>query len=317
MKVQDNIIKDAGRLAFWYPIRWMANLLTFKMVRLVGKATGLLDYLVFRKRSERIVKNLRHTFRNELSDRKCRQTVKKILANHYTLILEFFKYPQIDERNLSSLVEIEGIENLDNALSQGRGAIIGHCHFGAKLLLIISLGLKKYRINQIAYHMPKEKLTCIREKVSLRQRLRIESRFKVNYLYLGSSMRSVFSCLEKNEVLLVAMDGKGNLIEPFSGSVCVGFFGQKAYFPSGIPTLSRRKQTPVLPAAVFRKDDGTYKVVIRPPIDTDFKMDRRSFSRSVIEKLVTVFEKDIRRHPDQWEYWEEFGPGGITDDQQR
>ena len=253
MKVQDNIVKDAGRLVFWYPIRWMANLMTFKMVGFVGKATGFLDYLLFRKRSERIANNLRHAFRNELNDRTCRKTVRKILSNHYTLILEFFKYPQIDEKNISSIVDIEGLENLDNALSQGRGAIIGHCHFGAKLLLIISLGLKRYQINQIAYHMPKEELTYIREKVSLKQRLRIESRFKVNYLYLGNSMRRVFSCLENNEVLMVAMDGKGNLTKAFSGSVCVGFLGQKAYFPGGIPTLSRRKQTPVLPRCGFQK----------------------------------------------------------------
>jgi len=314
MKVQDNILKDVGRLVFWYPIRWLANLLPFKMVGFAGKATGLLDYLLFKKRSERIANNLHHAFRNKLSDRKCRKTAKKILSNHYSLILEFFKYPRIDERNISSIVAIEGLENLDNALSQGRGAIIAHCHFGAKLLLIISLGLKRYRINQIAYHMPKEELTYIRENVSLKQRLRIESRFKVNYLYLNNSMRKAFSCLENNEVLLVAMDGKGDFTEPFSGSVCVGFFGQKAYFPSGIPALSRRKQTPVLPSTVFRKDDGTYKVVIRPPIDTDFEKERRIFARSVIEKLVGVFEEDIRRHPDQWEYWEEFGPDGITDD---
>ncbi|MDQ1286034.1 MAG: phosphatidylinositol dimannoside acyltransferase [Thermodesulfobacteriota bacterium] len=317
MKVQDNILKDAGRLVFWHPIRWLANLLPCRTVGFIGKMTGHLDYYLFKGRAEKIGMNLRHAFGNTMTNRRSRDIVKKILANHYTLILEFFKYPQIVERNIASIVSVEGLENLDNALAQGRGAIIGHCHFGAKLLLIIVLGLNKYSINQIAYHMPKEELTYIREKVSLKQRLKIERSFKVNYIYLSKGLRRAFSCLDDNEVLMVAIDGKGILTETFSGSVCVNFLGQNAYFASGVATLSRRKRTPILPAAVFRKDDGTYRMVISPPIEIDYENEGRAFASDVIEKLIAVFEGDIRRHPDQWEYWEEFGPGEMDDGQGR
>jgi len=317
MKVQDNIVKDIGRLVFWYPVRWWANLLPYRVARFVGKITGLLDYYLFKERAEKIGKNLHHALGNVRTSRITHEIVKKILANHYTLILEFFKYPKIDERNLASIVDVEGIENLDDALAQGRGAIIGHFHFGAKLLLIIVLGLKKYPINQIAYHMPREDLTYIRERVSLKQRLKIERRFNVKYLYLNQSLRRAFSCLEDNEVLMVAIDGKGALTENFSGSVCVDLFGHKAYFAGGIATLSRRKATPILPAAVFRKDDGNYKLIIRPAIEIEYRKKGHAFTRDVIEKLICVFEGDIRRHPDQWEYWEEFGPGEIDDGQGR
>jgi len=317
MRVQDNILKDAGRLVFWYPVRWLANLLPFRVVRFAGRITGLLDYYLFRERTERIRKNLNRAFTNSLSEPRSCEIVKKLLGNHYTLILEFFKYPHIDEGNIASIADVEGLENLDNALAQGRGAIIGHCHFGAKLLLIIVLGLKKYSINQIAYHMPEEELTYIREKVSLKQRLKIERSFKVNYIYLSKGLRRAFSCLDDNEVLMVAIDGKGILTETFSGSVCVNFLGQNAYFASGVATLSRRKRTPILPAAVFRKDDGTYRMVISPPIEIDYENEGRAFASDVIEKLIAVFEGDIRRHPDQWEYWEEFGPGEMEDGQGR
>ena len=47
----------------------------------------------------------------------------------------------------------------------------------------------------------------------------------------------------------------------------------------------------------------------------DYEKKGQAFARDVIEKLICVFEGDIRRHPDQWEYWEEFGPGAIEDGQ--
>lgn len=311
MKVQDNIVKDVGRLLFWYPIRWQANLLSFRAIRFVGSITGLLDYYLFRKRAEKIGKNLCYAFGDTLTSQRSRDVVKKILVNHYTLILEFFKYPQINEGNITSIVAVDGLENLDNALAQGRGVIIAHCHFGAKLLLIIALGIKKYRINQIAYHMQKEELTYIRKRVSLKQRLRIEKSFKVKYLYMGRSLRRAFSCLDDNEVLMIAIDGKGDLIRESRGSISVNFLGEAAYFPIGIATLARRKKTPILPAVVFRQDDGTYRMVIRPAIAIAYEKKGREFDRDVIENLVSVFEGDIRRHPDQWEYWEEFGPAEI------
>ena len=308
MKVQDNVIKDMGRLMFWYPIRWMAGLFSFGMIRLIGKITGFIDYYLFRGRSERIKRNLLHAFGDRMTDQRACEIVRKILANHYILILEFFKYPQINEKNLKTILDIEGLENIDNALRQGRGAIIGHCHFGAKLLLIIALGLKKYPINQIAYHMPQEKLTLIRETVSLRQRLRIEKGFNVNYIYLDNSMREAFSCLEDNEVLMVAVDGKGEFSEEGRTFVPVKFFGRTVFFPGGLAAFSKRKRTPVLPAAVFRLKDGRYKLIIHPPLDMDYHQPRSEFNRTVIGRLAGIFEEDIRLHPDQWEYWEEFGP---------
>jgi lauroyl/myristoyl acyltransferase len=311
MKVQDNVVKDAGRLVFWYPLRWAVALLPFSAVGYIGKITGLLDYYLFRKRVESIHRNLRHVLRKPATNQEISNIVKKILSNHYALLLEFFKYPQIHAKNLASVVEVKGIENLDQALSVGRGAIIAHLHFGAKFLLIIALGLKKYPINQIAYHMPKEDLTYVRERVSLKQRLKIERGFAVNYLYLRNSLRKAFSCLENNEVLMVAIDGKGQLTEPFRGSVNADFLGRKAYFAGGVATLAKRKRTPVLPASVYRKGNGTYRVVVRPAIDVDYDRGPRQFAGEVVQRLVTIFEEDVVRFPDQWEYWEEFDYRGT------
>lgn len=311
MRVQDNIVKDAGRVIFWYPIRWVMRLLPFRLAGFMGGIIGLFEYHLFRGRSEKIRRNLHRTFGDRLTGQRSREIVKKILCNHYILILEFVKYPQINERNMGSIVAIEGIYHLDKALAQNRGAIIANCHFGAKLLLIMTLGLKKYPINQIAYHMSKDQLTYIQEKVSLKQRLKIETGFDVTYLYINNPMRRCFTCLEDNEVLLVAIDGKGELIEPFRGAINVKFLDQKVYFPTGIATLSKRKMTPVLPAAVFRKPDGTYKVVIRQPVEIDYEKGNRQFTKDLIEKLAAVFEKDIMAYPDQWEYWEKFRPRKV------
>lgn len=313
MKVQDNILKDTGRLVFWYPIRWLARLLPFRLIRLLGRVTGHLDYYLFKGRSQKIQRNMLYALGDQLSEQAGSKMVRKILGNHYTLILEFFKYPQINENNLKSIVDIQGIRHLEDALKGGRGAIIGHLHFGAKFLLIIVLGLKRYPINQIAYHMPKEKLTFIREKVSLKQRVKIEEGFKVKYIYPSETTRPAFACLEDNEILMVAADGIGELTVPYRGWVPVQFLGQRSYFPTGIAAFSKRKKIPVLPGSVFRQENGKYKLVIGPSIDIDYEKQAHEFRKEVISKLIKVLEHDIRQYPDQWEYWEEFTAAGIMD----
>jgi KDO2-lipid IV(A) lauroyltransferase len=281
------------------------------MVRSLGRVTGHLDYYLFRARAERIKSNLVNAFQNALSEKAATEIVKKVLSNHYALILEFFKYPQINRSNFERIIEIVGLENLEEALSLKRGVLIGHGHFGSRFILILALGLKGYPINQIAYIMTKEELTFIRERVSLKQRLKIEKGLPVKYIYRGESMREAFSCLERNEILMVAIEGEGEFKIAHRSAVQVNFLGQPTYWQRGIAAFAKRRKTPVLPASVIRQASGNYTLVIHPAITLNYDRPPEEFNIEVIGRLTQFLEKDIRRYPDQWEYWEEFTPADL------
>ncbi|TFG50967.1 MAG: hypothetical protein E4H37_08630, partial [Gemmatimonadales bacterium] len=59
MIARPNIIKDAGRILFWYPFRWCVLLLPFRALYGLGRLLGWADARVsLRGRVERMTRNL-------------------------------------------------------------------------------------------------------------------------------------------------------------------------------------------------------------------------------------------------------------------
>ncbi|MFC1789090.1 hypothetical protein ACFLZE_04155, partial [Thermodesulfobacteriota bacterium] len=147
-----NILKDIGRILFWFPLRWFVKSVPLSALYWTGGVLGDIDYILSgRKRIKRMVKNILHVFPDD--GNKVKKILRSNLQNHSRTVLEFIKYPQINRVNLADVVSFEGLEIIDAELTERNGVILATAHFGAKQLLQVALGHKGYRINQINYHM--------------------------------------------------------------------------------------------------------------------------------------------------------------------
>ena len=280
------------------------NFMPFSVVYRMGTAMGYIDYLFSGgKRIARMENNLSKVFKDN------RQEIKRIvinnLQNHCRDVLEFIKYPQLNQKNLPKLLSIEGVEVLDKELSKGKGVIIFTSHFGAKQLLQPGLGHRNYKINQIYYHMNHDELTFIQKNVAQRQRQKIEEKIPATFISADGFMRSAYKCLMRNEILIIAADGIGLPEHMNKGYSPFSFLEERVLFPSNTVSLAKRTGASIVPAFVTR--EGTrHKIIFEPALEVNSTSIENTF-----QKFVKILEKYILKYPSLWEFWEEFEEGNL------
>lgn len=300
-----NIIKDAGRLLFWYPLRWFILLMPFSVVYCIGNFLGILDYLFSgSKRIEKMARNMAQVFNND--EKELKSIIRKNLQNHCKNVLEFVKYPQLTSNNIEKILTFEGIDILDIELAKENGVILATAHFGAKQLLQLGLGLRGYKINQIHYHMTEDELTYVQKRVSQKQRIKIEEKIPATFIPANSFLRAAFECLKKNEILVIAADGIGIPEHMKKGYGPFIFLGKKMLFPSNITSLAKRTGSSILPIFVIRNMNNKHKIIIESPINSNSQSEK-----DIMLKFIKLLENYILQYPHLWEFWEEFEKGNL------
>jgi Kdo2-lipid IVA lauroyltransferase/acyltransferase len=189
---------------------------------------------------------------------------------------------------------------LDDALAAGHGAILISIHLGNWELGGLGLAEKGYRMNILTYREPDEKVNAQREAIR-RER-------GVNFIYVDRSVTSslaiveAVSALNRNEVVAILGDRDGS-----SHSMSFDFFGKPKPIPLGAAYLSMASGAPVIPVFVPLEGER-YAAIMEEPIF--FAAEHAERGRVIVEsmqKVLQVFERYIRKYPDQWynffDYW--------------
>ena len=301
MKPSPNLVKDACRILFWYPLRWLVQALPFGALYAAGGWLGRADFFLSgRGRIARMERNLAGALRCDR--RAARRILLQNLQGHVCDMLEFMKYPQINPSNVRRRVSLEGAEHLDAALRSGRGVLLCTAHFGAKQMLQVGLGHAGYRVNQINYHLEGDALSWVQKNVAQRQRIRIEQRIPCRFLSAKAFLGPAFRCLKAGEVLIVAADGAGRKEDMDDSFRPYPFLGRTMRFPTNYVSLAQRTGAALVPAFAVR-EGARHRVVIHPPLDAG--------GGDAVAQYVQLLETYVRKHPDLWEFWEEFEEGEL------
>ncbi|MDD5677971.1 MAG: lysophospholipid acyltransferase family protein [Kiritimatiellae bacterium] len=296
-----NIIKDFGRVLFWYPLRWIVLILPFGLVYRLCGLLGRLEYaLSGRRQTDRMRQNIERAF--GCSPTKADAILRRNVENHAMNMMEFLKYPQVNPRNCSSLVVWEGREHLDAALTKGRGVVLCTAHFGAKQILQVALGHAGYRVNQINYHLEGDRLSFVQKNVAQRNRMRIEARIPCRFISAGRFLRAAFRCLHANEILIVAADGAGRKENMDDSFHPFPFLGRTMLFPTNYVELARRTGAVLAPVFAIR-EQAHHRIVFFPPLDTE--------TGDPVRQYIALLERHVRQYPHLWEFWEEFEEGEL------
>ncbi|MEK7486796.1 MAG: lysophospholipid acyltransferase family protein, partial [Planctomycetota bacterium] len=142
-----------------------------------------------------------------------------------------------------------------------------------------------------------------REIAEYRDQVRMTHGIRVLYLDPQESpMQSALtmvSALRNGEVLAMLGDRATG-----AEKIAVELFHRKYWFPSGPYLLSLITQTPLIPAFVVL-EGLSYKLILEEPFMVEHQ---RGKNREVIlaeaaSKMAMIFEKYIRRYPNQWYNW--------------
>ncbi len=189
------------------------------------------------------------------------------------------------DRRLRKLVGIEGLHHLEQAMAQGRGAILLSAHFSdlemsGRLLSLFHPFAVMYRPHE----------NPVIERAFRRNR---ELRFSA--AIPRGEARQVIRALRQNQAVWYAPDQSYS--DP--NSSLVPFFGVPASTNLGTSRMAKVSGAPVLPFFGYRLPGGRgYRLVIQPPL-ADFPSDDLAADAARINRVI---ETAVREAPEQY-FW--------------
>lgn len=203
------------------------------------------------------------------------------------MIMEVMAFPKI-KQNIAAYVTLEGKENLEKALSFGKGVVLATSHSGNWELLGAALALYGYPIVGVAQKQTNAEMD------KLINEYRALTGMHITY---KNGVREMIRLLGQGNIIGMLMDqdaGRDGLI--------LDFFNRKASCPQGPAFLARLKDAPVVPVFITENADGTHRVLIKELLWTEQAGDKNEAIEQMTKKLTNLIEEHICRYPEQW-FW--------------
>lgn len=262
-------------------MRFLA-ILPYRMQLFFGKIIGHLFYRIARYRREIAQTNIRLCF-PELSP----QEQEKLVRDHFhslgISISETAMSWWGSERKLKNLVHIKNLDNLENALAEGKGAIILGAHYTT---LEISARLFTF------YHQFSGSYQKFRNP--LFNQLTLNGRKRIfEQVFDRSDIRQIFRYIKQNNCMWIAADqdtGKDN-------TVFVPFFGHQAATQTAASRMAKVTKAPVIPYVSRRLDNAQGYVIEFFPALKNFPGDSLKEDAILTNQFL---EAQIRKAPEQY-----------------
>jgi KDO2-lipid IV(A) lauroyltransferase len=261
----------------------------------LGVTLGFLAFRLWRTKREALLANLRHVLPNA-SDAELRAVAQRNLVNSVKAWIDFFQVPHLPRRRLEQLLATQGEDQLEQALRLGRGVLVVSVHLGSWEIAAASWASAHGPVGLLAEQ--------IQPRAVYERFVRIRSSMGIRVIPLArTAVREMLRLLSENRAVCVAMDR--DILrtgEPFR------FFDATTSIPTGAVEIALKTGAPILPAFCLRQPDDTYLAVGEPFFVIDSTGDRRRDVHAGVERLLRIFERHIRAHPDQWHVLEPLWP---------
>ncbi len=263
-------------------------------IRMLSRVIGLFAWLFASKARKQAVINIAHVFGPQVlttraGRKKLRSTVRKMFLYSAQNYLEALRLPQLKpEETLDRIRHKEGLEHLEEALAQGKGAIMVTAHFGPFEYIAQWFAFNNYTLTIPVEHLKDERM--------LELTVRLRSGQGVQFVPLGGStaVRAMISTLRKNQLVVIPVDRaiQGESVEK-------DFFGAPARLSLGPVSLALRTGATLVGAFGWYMPDNSMGGCV-VPISLALDEDERKDSDKLMEKIVEALEANIRARPAQW-----------------
>lgn len=277
-------------------IYWNRDFINF-VTKLSVRFTYKMDSSKIKIMSEEIVK----LFGKNITKEKIKEIIKRSLLISRKDLFETWMFPYLSKDMMNEIAYFDGKENLDNALTDGKGIIIMLTHFGFRKLILPALSYEGYKVHQLAAKPTSWKLkdgySSAHDKIMAIE-LECENTLPVNFIYLDKSLRPVFKALNNNEILVIAVDSPLG-----SKRTGVNFFKRTAFFSTTPMSLSLKTGAAVLPAFVIRDKDDKHRIVFEKPLMIrNYQKTETGIEQSMIE-YMEIFSRYVTKYPCHYADW--------------
>lgn len=290
--IYKKFLRAAGRNVF-FTIRWVVSRLPYQVFRFLTPFFVVIGKYFVKKKKRVILKNMHTAF----GCKKTEQEISVIVDSYFESIgssmvelVYFLDHP----KEIVDKVIIEGEENLDKALKNGRGAVLLSAHFGNFPLMFGRIALAGYKTNYIMHKMKDEQFGKYIFDLSNKNGVRA-----IYSLPVRQCVELSLKSLRNNQILFILLDQNYGR----AGGVFVDFFGHPAATATGPVILSHRSGAPILPAFIVRDGPCRYRITIDPPVMFEAAPYGQLELVRNTAQLTKIIEGYIRRYPHEWAGW--------------
>lgn len=200
-------------------------------------------------------------------------------------------------------LRVEGLEHINAALKEGKGAVLWVGHFAASRLAwkkalhesgvaVTHLSSSKHGFSRTPFGERYINPVCTRiEKRYLRERVQLVPNGLVK------AMRRLRTCLAQNAVISVTDF-------PFArNTIQTPFLGLTRPLAPGAPSLALAAGARLLPVFPLRTDGNVFKIVVEPAIVPPTGVSRTIAVNAMAHEYASRLERYVKKQPEAWDSW--------------
>ena len=267
------------------PGKWVL----FRITEGIGTTIG---WRFATKYKEKMLDNLTFTYHDSLSEeekeRIARESFRTMIRGFMETIYCVYTY----RKRFDPEIELEGRENLEQALALDKGIIAVSAHLGTFTLMGAKLHASGFHLTWIMGPQTHPRIAQVWQQIG--------EKVATDFIIIDSPIRfhrEILRVLRKGEIVGFICDENQK-----QGGVLVEFLGRTMALPAGPAVYHLKTGAPVLPMFILHQGDGGHKVIIDSPIQITLSGDEERDVFTITDQIARVMEAYIRQYPGQWSW---------------
>jgi Kdo2-lipid IVA lauroyltransferase/acyltransferase len=252
----------------------------------LANVAGNILYLFWSRARRNIKENVATVLGSDAEPAVVRRIARQCMRNFCKYVVDFFRFSSSQTDIENGKITIHGLENLDMALKEGKGAILvsfhmGNFDVGAKLI-----SEQGYSLNVVADTQKIRQLDRFVRKWRAKSGVRLVAKEEVS---------KMVEVLRRNKLLALLID-----CPEHDKGIEVKFGNKSAKLPAGAAILALRTKAKVIPCGLVRSSNNTFMLFINEHINFQSTGNLAKDIKELTQQIVSTLEETARQFPDQW-----------------
>ena len=235
-------------------------------------------------RSKNIIKKNLQIAMNNISNQEINKTSKLMWNNYGRVFAEYMFIKDFRFNRLSSNIQVEGQDILENLKKNNKSAVFISGHFANFELM--AMHLEKSGLDLCAIYRPLNNIFINKVMERIRKRYICKNQIKKGI----GGVKNLISFTKKNYSIALMIDQR------VSEGTLSNFFKKKAYTTTIPAQLVKKFNMPIIPVHIERFNDLNFKIKICKPL----YFEKNSSIQHITDELNLVLQEMIKLNPYQW-----------------
>ncbi len=252
---------------------------------------GALNYRLAGRTAEAVRDNIRHVLAGQNAkasdEAKVSQTARQIFQSLVKNYYDLFHLAAVETSQVLALLEITGIEHVQQAQALGRGLVAASAHYGNPELMMHAVVAYGVPVLAVAEH--------IRPEAAYQYLVKLRSRHGLRLIPADGPLLQVYRTLKRGEGVALALDR-----DTTDSGVTIPFLGAPARLPDGYARLVARTHAPLVIGFARRLPSERLRLEIQAPYVPSLDSSQEEIYAQALNYGVQALARAVTAFPDQW-----------------